>query len=374
MTPNVDPPTIEAVEIREVTRRLRQPFRTGSGVTDSRRILLVRLLAGGLEGWGECGAGHAPTYTGETVDGAWLVLNAFAAPLVAGIRLEGTDQVAGLLAGIRGNPMARAALETAAWDLLARAAGVPLATLLGGTRPTVPAGVAVGMQDTVEGLAEQVGAYRAAGYLRVKIKIGPGWDVEPLEALRERFPDLVLAADANGAYGPADIGHLGSLDPLGLEFLEQPFPPRDLLAHADLVASSSTPICLDESIEDLDDLRLALRLGAVEVVNVKPGRVGGHLEALRIHDASREAGLRAWVGGLLETGIGRAHLVALASLPGFDLPGDLSASERYWETEITDPPWTLEHGHLAVPAGPGIGVTVDTAYLDRITMRSATIR
>jgi O-succinylbenzoate synthase len=270
--------------------------------------------------------------------------------------------------------MARAAVETAACDLFARAADAPLATALGGTRPAVPAGVAVGLQDTIDDVVDTVGGYLEAGYRRVKLKIGPGHDREPLAALRERYPDAALAADANGAYPAADLDHVRSLDEFGLVFLEQPFPPGDLLAHSDLVATSTTPVCLDESIADADGLGVALRLQAIGMVNVKPGRVGGHGEARRLHDLAVEHGVPAWVGGLLETGIGRAHLVALASLPGFDLPGDISASDRYWDRDVVEPAWVLTDGHLRVPSGPGIGVQVDVSYLDRITMRSTTIR
>jgi len=268
--------------------------------------------------------------------------------------------------------MAKAAVEMAAWDMAARAAGVSLSEKLGGTRGAVPVGVSVGLQRSDEALHEKVAGYLEEGYARVKIKIKPGRDVEMLVGLRERFPDVRLMADANSAYTLADAPRLKEMDRVGLMMIEQPLCHDDFLHHARLQEQLETPICLDESIESVDDMELALELGSCRIVNIKPGRVGGHASARRIHDLMASRGLPVWCGGMLESGVGRAHNVALASLPGFVLPGDISASRRYWEQDIVEPDFEVHDGHMRVPTGAGIGVEPDRDRIAALTVRRAT--
>jgi O-succinylbenzoate synthase len=268
--------------------------------------------------------------------------------------------------------MAAAAVEMAAWDLAARCEGVSLSAKLGGARTSLPVGVSVGLQRSDEALAEAVTGYVAQGYGRVKVKIEPGRDIDMLASLRERFPTLRLWADANGAYGALDVARLRELDALGLELLEQPFAPEDLVGHARLRREIATPICLDESITSEASARRAIEAGACDVLNLKPGRLGGHAVSIRIHDLARAAGVPVWCGGMLETGVGRAHNLALASLPGFTLPGDLSASSRYWARDIVVRPHELIGGRMAVPRAPGTGVDVDVDFVRSQTLREAT--
>ncbi|MDX1632786.1 MAG: o-succinylbenzoate synthase, partial [Thermoanaerobaculia bacterium] len=275
-------------------------------------------------------------------------------------------------AWIRGHPMATAAVEMAAWDLAARARGVSLAEALGGRAEWVPVGVSVGFRSSLEELLRTVEGHVSRGYRRVKVKIGPGRDVEILDAVRSRLgPEVDLLADANGAYGLEDASLLKELDAFGLVMLEQPLPAADLLGHARLQETLDTPLCLDESLTCVADLEVALELGACRIVNIKPGRMGGLGEAVRTHDLCLDRGVAAWCGGMLESGVGRAHNLALASLPGFTLPGDLSESARYWERDLVDPPFVLEDGGLRVPTATGIGVELDEAFVREVTVRSA---
>jgi O-succinylbenzoate synthase len=353
--------------------RLREPFRTSSGMTHERRILLVRLGFDEADGIGECVAGERPDYSPETVETATLVIRRYLAGAVIGRTYSDPTGVADRLdRAVRGHPMARAAIEMAAWDAFARYRGVSLAELLGGRESRVPAGVSLGIQDDVARLVDQVEAYLSQGYRRIKLKIAPGKDLATLDVVRARFPDTVLTVDANAAYGADDMDRLIALDDYGLDYVEQPFQSDALLLHARLQERLETPICLDESITSVQRCRESLELGACRVVNIKPGRVGGHHAARQIHDLCAGAGVPVWCGGMLESGIGRAHNVALASLPNMRLPGDTSASDRYWERDVVDPPFVLDpDGMVPVPTAPGIGVALDepalqAAEVDRV--------
>ena len=362
---------IERVEIREIRMQLREPFEISSGVSHDRRVLLVALHSEGLTGWGECVAGETPAYSYETTDTAWTILTGLILPRVSGAVLESPADLTPVFEGIRGHPMARAALEMAVWDLDAKARDVSLASLLGGVRDSVPVGVSIGLQGTDEKLHRKVADYIAEGYQRVKVKIKPGRDVTMLRGLRERFPDVALMADANSAYSLEDLPLLRGLDELDLMMIEQPLAHDDYLDHARLQSEIETPICLDESIRSVRDAALALELGACRIINIKPGRVGGLASAMAIHDLCVENQMPVWCGGMLESGIGRAHNVALASLPGFTLPGDISASRRYWSEDIVAPEFSLDGGAVSVPAGPGIGVEVRAELLDAWAVKRA---
>lgn len=364
----VGPTTIRSVVLHRVALPLRRRFRTSFGSSAVREALVLQLRTDEAEGWAECAADPEPLYSEEFLDSAELALADHLLPRVAGRPVAVAD-VAGLLAPVRGHRMAKAALETALLDAQLRAAGTSYGDHLGIHRSRVPAGVSVGIADGVPELLDEVADYLAQGYVRIKLKIEPGWDLEPLTAVRREFGDgLALQVDANAAYDRTDIEHLTRLDGFGLVLVEQPLPEDDLLGHSHLARRLVTPVCLDESIRSLRDAETALHLGACGVVNIKPARVGGHLEARRIHDLAVERGIPVWCGGMLETGIGRAANLALAALPGFVLPGDLSASDRYYETDLTRP-FRLENGHLQVPTGPGFGVQVRSEVLDAVTTR-----
>jgi O-succinylbenzoate synthase len=343
-------------ELRRISIPLVAPFRTSFGVETGRDVLLVRAVTDAAEGWGECVAMADPLYCSEYVDAAEDVLRRFLIPaLFAADRLD-AGLVANVLKPFKGHRMAKCALELAVLDAELRAEGRPLARELGAVRDRVACGVSVGIMDTVPQLLDAVAGYLDAGYRRIKLKIEPGWDVAPVRAVRERFGDeLLLQVDANTAYTVADAQHLAKLDPFDLLLIEQPLDEEDVLGHAELATIVRTPICLDESITSAATAAAAIRLGACRIVNIKPGRVGGYLEARRIHDVCVANGVAVWCGGMLETGLGRAANVALAALPGFTLPGDTSASDRYFHTDVTEP-FVLTDGCLAVPAGPGLGV------------------
>ncbi len=364
---------IERLTVREIELPLRSPFVTAYGQVDHRRLLLVELEdRDGIPGWGECVAGAVPGYTAETVDSAWMTITEELAPVMLGQDVEDPSGFFDALGDIApDHPMARAAIEMACWDLAARREGLPLAELLGGTRTEVPAGIALGMAGTPDEAAAAAAEAVGQGYRRVKLKIQPGADLDVLRAVRERVGDWVaLTVDANGAYTRDDFDHLVGLDEFGLQMIEQPLRADDFEGHADLQRRLATPVCLDESITTIADLEHMIALGAGRVVNLKPGRVGGFTTALTMVDRTLAAGLDLWVGGMLETGIGRAHNVALASLDAFALPGDLSPSERYWVQDIVDPPWTMRAGSLPVPrTEPGMGV-----FPIRETIQTLTIR
>jgi O-succinylbenzoate synthase len=365
---------LEQIDLHEIRLSLREPFRISSGICTERRILLLHLRdADGVEAWSECVAGELPNYSAETIDTAWHAITTWIAPRVLGRRFGSPGQVRPVLEqDFRGHPMAKAAVEMGCWALAATRARQPLSLYIGGTQSHILTGISLGIQDTPAALVQRALAARAAGYRKIKLKIQPGADVEFVAAVRAAIgPDVALMADANSAYTLADAAHLARLDAYGLTMLEQPLGRDDLLQHAELQRRLATPICLDESITDVDRARDMIALGSGRVVNIKPGRVGGFASSIAIHDACRDAGIPVWCGGMLESGVGRAYNVALASLPNFLLPGDLSPSARYWERDVVTPEWTMDpEGLVTVPrAHPGIGVTVDTDRIDDLTRR-----
>jgi O-succinylbenzoate synthase len=363
---------LAGVELVRVAMPLVSPFRTSFGTETSRDVLLVRaVLTGGaagdgVSGWGECVAGDDPYYSAEHVAGAVDVLRRYLVPAVGGVADLDPHAVAPACARVKGHRRAKAVLETAVLDAWLRAHGLSLAGYLGATRDRVDCGVSVGIMDSVPQLLDAVGGYLAEGYARIKLKIEPGWDVEPVRAVRERFgDDVLLQVDANTAYTLRDAPQLARLDPFDLLLVEQPLDEEDVAGHAELARRVRTPICLDESIVSARAAADAIRIGACSIVNVKPGRVGGYLEARRVHDVCAAMGVPVWCGGMLETGVGRAANLALAALPGFTLPGDTSASRRYYDGDVT-PEFVLDGGTIAVPDGPGIGVDPRPEVLDRL--------
>lgn len=365
--------TIDAVELRRIELPLVTPFQTSFGTWTFRDVLLVRAMATGpdgpIEGWGECVAGTQPLYSSEYTEACEDVIRDHLLPrlFAAGVR-HGAD-VAGALDEVQGHRMAKAAIEMAVLDAELHAAGVSFADHLGATVDRVPVGVSIGILPTLADLVATADRHLEEGYARIKIKIKPGWDVEPCRALRATLgDDFGLQVDANAAYSPDDIAPLAALDEFGLLLIEQPYPEELLVDNVDLVASIDTPVCLDESIVNAAVARDAIRLGATSIINIKPGRVGGHLAGKAIHDHCLDAGVPVWHGGMLETGIGRAPNLALAALPGFTLPGDISAADRYWHRDIVTRPAVLESdGTVRVPDGPGIGVEVDLDFLNSVT-------
>jgi O-succinylbenzoate synthase len=344
---------IEGVEFLRVMLPLVAPFRTSFGTQTERELLLVRVVTPDGDGWGECVAMREPVYSPEYMAGAADVIRRFLLP-----RITSGDPwaVERAFRPVHGHPMAKAAVEMAVLDAWLKQRNTSFGEFLGAVRPTVPAGVSVGIMDSIPGLLNAVDGYLADGYLRIKLKIEPGWDIEPVRAVRERFGDIGLQVDANTAYTLSDAAHLARLDPFDLLLIEQPLAEDDIAGHAELAKRITTPVCLDESITSARSAADAIQRGAAAIVNVKPGRVGGYLEARRVHDVCAAHGVPVWCGGMLETGIGRAANVALAALPNFTLPGDTSASGRYYRTDITDP-FVLEDGHLRLPQGPGLGVS-----------------
>jgi O-succinylbenzoate synthase len=358
---------LAGVELRRVSMPLVAPFRTSFGTETTRDAMLLRVVTTDAEGWGECVAMSDPLYSSEYVDAAVDVLRRFLVPALAQVGDLTAVDVAPTLERFRGHRMAKAALEMGVLDAELRAQSRPLARELGAVRDRVPCGVSVGIMNSIPQLLDAVEGYLATGYVRIKLKIEPGWDIDPVAAVRERFgDDVLLQVDANTAYSLADARHLAQLDAFGLLLIEQPLDEEDVLGHADLARQLRTPICLDESITSARAAADAIRLGACTIVNIKAGRVGGYLEARRIHDVCRAHGVPVWCGGMLETGIGRAANVALAALPGFTLPGDTSGSDRYYRMDVTEP-FVIRDGQLAVPTGPGIGVDPLPDSLDEVT-------
>ncbi|AIY18621.1 o-succinylbenzoate synthase [Pimelobacter simplex] len=360
---------LTGIELVTVALPLVAPFRTSFGTETEREALLLRVVTDEGEGWGECVAMAEPLYSSEYVEGCVDVLKRFLVPALTDVGDLSADQVGRVLAPVKGHRMAKAALEMAVLDAELRAAGTSFGTALGAARETVPCGVSVGIMDSIGELLDAVDRYVAEGYVRVKLKIEPGWDVAPVRAVRERYPDIPLQVDANTAYRRQDARHLARLDPFDLLLIEQPLDEEDIVGHAQLARVMSTPICLDESIVSARAAADAIALGACSIVNIKPGRVGGYLESRRIHDVCMAHDIPVWCGGMLETGLGRAANVALAALPGFTLPGDTSASDRYYRTDLTEP-FRMDDGHLAVPTGPGLGVTPLPDVLAEVTVRS----
>ncbi len=365
---------VEHIELYHVRLPLVQPFETSFGREDARDTVIVAVRSEGLTGWGEAATSVGPWYEYETVETCWHVLRDFLGPRVAGQEVSSPDDVAHLMGPVRGHHLAKMGLEAAVWDLLGQAHGRSVASLLGGVREQVPVGVSIGVQTSVPALLERIEEYWAQGYSRIKIKIKPGWDVDVVRQVRARFPGVPVMVDANSAYTLADADRLVVLDDYDLMMIEQPLPYDDLVDHAELQRRLRTPICLDESVPSLAAARAALALGSGRIVNIKPGRVGGLTVARAIHDLCREHGWPVWCGGMLETGIGRAHNVALASLPGFTLPGDISASARYFHEDIVEPAFVVnDDGTMTVPSGPGIGVAVVPKRLATATQRRTTV-
>jgi O-succinylbenzoate synthase len=362
---------ITQVELREIRLPLIHFFETSFGRTTERRIILVRVRdSDGAEGWGECTAGEGPFYCEEWTATAWSVLETYLAPMVLGRGVDSAADVYSLMKAVRGNRMAKAGLETACWDLEAKRAGAPLWQHLGGVRREIPCGVSIGIQDTPEALLEKIERELDAGYQRIKIKIKPGWDVNILEKVRARFPLIQLMGDANSAYTLRDAPLFQAMDEYELMMIEQPLAYDDMLDHAELQRQVRTPVCLDESIRTPADAAHAIDLKACRIINVKLGRVGGHSQAQAVERICRERGIPVWCGGMLESGIGRAHNIAMATLEGFTLPGDVSASSRYWEEDIIEPSvTTTARGTIIAPDAPGLGFAIKGERIEALTVR-----
>ncbi len=370
---------LEKITLREIRLTLKEPFRISSGMVTERRIALLELQdAGGATAWSECVAGELPNYSSEAIDTAWVAITHWVAPRVLGIGFSSPGDVSGALArDFRGHNMAKAAVEMGIWALAAEIDGVPLARLIGGTRAEIETGISLGIQPTPEVLVEKARAALALGYRKVKIKIEPGRDVEYLRAARQALgPGAPLMADANNAYTLADADRLRELDDLDLIMIEQPLACDDLVRHAELQRLLRTPICLDESITGVERAEDMIALDSGRIVNIKPGRVGGFAESVAIHDLCARHGIPVWCGGMLESGIGRAYNVALASLPNFTIPGDVSPSARYWERDLVSPEWTMDiGGRIRVPLERvGLGVEIDVERINQLTVRAETLR
>lgn len=366
---------ITHIELLELRMPLVNFFETSFGRTTERRIVLVRIGADGLTGWGEVTCGENPFYSYETPETAWHILRDFLIPWALEQPWNSPSDLAARFRPVRGHNMAKAALENACWDVEAQAQGVSIAKLLGGTLDEIPCGVSIGIQNRVEDLLEKIERELAAGYQRIKVKVKPGWDVEVLEHIRVKFPDILLMADANSAYTLADLPRLKLFDRFKLMMIEQPLGWDDMVDHARLQKELATPLCLDESIHSAEDARKALELGACRIINIKLGRVGGYTAARQVHDVCRARNVPVWCGGMLESGIGRAHNIALSGLPGFTLPGDVSASRRYWKQDIIHPEVTVTpQGVIRVPQTPGLGYAPDLDAIKRITVRRESFR
>ncbi len=369
---------IQEITLHEIRLPLKEPFRISSGLCIERRIMLLKIRdADGVVVWSECVAGEEPNYASETIDTAWMVIGEYVAPRVFGAEFEQAAHVhAALDHNFRGHNMAKAAVEMAAWALVAERDGMPLARLLGGTRTEIATGISIGIQASPDALVQRVGRALADGYQKIKLKIEPGHDLDFLQAVRAAYPDAPLMADANNAYTLKDASHLKQLDQLHLVMIEQPLAYDDIVRHAELQRTLTTPICLDESITSVDRAEDMITLKSGRIINIKPGRVGGLEQSRAIHDVCARHKIPVWCGGMLESGVGRAYNVALASLPNFSIPGDLSPSARYWARDVVTPEWTMSaKGMTQVPLDkPGIGVTVDEGRIDNLTVRTQTLR
>lgn len=361
---------LRKMTLREIRMRLVTPFETSFERTEERRIMLVETDVDGVTGWGECVAGETPYYGPETTETAWHILREFVWPAMKGREFETAQEVWGMLTRIRGHNMAKGAAEAAIWDAEAKVKGLPLWKLIGGTRTEIACGVSIGIKETLDELLATVRKELEAGYQRVKIKIKPGWDAGPVARLRQEFPRARLMVDANSAYGPGDDALLKQLDGYYLMMIEQPLAWDDVYGHAALQKKLKTPICLDECIRTEEQAREAIELGACRIINIKLGRVGGYTAARRIHDLCQKHSVPVWCGGMLESGIGRAHNIALSTLGNFTLPGDVTASRRYWQEDIIEPEVTVTpQGTIRVPQGSGIGYTPVMDRIEKHTVR-----
>jgi len=361
---------IELIAIRELKMRLKAPFETSFGVTHNRRILLVEVVADGVSGWGEVTTGETPSYNPETTDTAWHVISDFIAPLLTGKSIASAADVATLLAGIRGHEMAKAGVENALWDIEAQQKRLPLAKLVGGSWDEIRCGVSLGIRENPEALVNKVAEEVGNGYQRIKLKIKPGKDLEYVAAVRKEFPETQLSVDANSAYTLEDTEHLQKLDAFHLLMIEQPLRWDDIHSHAKLQKQIETAICLDECINSVNDAQAAIESGACRIINIKLGRVGGHSSARKVHDMCWQNNIPVWCGGMLEAGVGRAHNIAMSTLPNFTLPGDVSASARYWDEDIIDPEVEVTpQGTIRVPTTPGLGYKVKRELVEKLTVR-----
>ncbi|MBZ5524711.1 MAG: o-succinylbenzoate synthase [Acidobacteriia bacterium] len=366
---------IEAITLREIHMPLVHFFETSFGRTTERRILLATVHTDGPEGWGECTAGEDPFYSEESVETAWYALERYLVPMALGKTLEKAGDLPALLTRVRGHRMAKAALENALWDAEAQARQMPLSKLLGGSLQEIACGVSIGIQNTVEQLLEKIETEVSAGYRRIKVKCKPGWDVEVFEKIRARWPQIVLSCDANSAYTLSQSEHLKKFDDFNLLMIEQPLWHDDFYYHARLQKQLKTSLCLDEAIRNRRDAQAAIELGACRIINIKVGRVGGFTEAVAIHDAAQTAGISVWCGGMLESGIGRSHNIALSTLPDFNLPGDVSASKRYWKEDVIEPEVEVSSsGLIKVPQTAGRGFRIKTELIEKLTTRKITLR
>lgn len=366
---------IDVIHLREMNMPLAYPFETSFGLTTGRRILLVEIESDGLAAWGECVAGEHPYFSDETIDTAWIIIETELAPRLLDAELSGGGSCPQLFQQVRGHRMAKAAVENAVWDLEAQIQKRSLAELLGGTRTVIPCGVSIGIQPSVEQLMDKVAIELDAGYQRIKLKCKPGWDTGIFEAVRSRWPGIALSCDANSAYHQRDFDHIADWEQFNLLMIEQPLWYDDFYFHAALQKRLKTAICLDESIRNRRDALAAIAVESCRIINIKVGRVGGFSEAIAIHNAAAERGIPVWCGGMRETGIGRVHNIALSSLPNFSLPGDISASRRYWTEDIITPEVTVSKtGEIPVPTSIGSGYQVERDRINRLTVRHQTLR
>ena len=361
---------VRKITLREIHLDLVEPFQTSFGETHHRRIFLIETDLDGASGWGECTAGEDPYYSSETVETAWHIIRDFLWPVLKGRDIASASELWELFARVRGHNMAKGGLETSVWDAEARLKNVPLWKLFGGSREEIPCGVSIGIQPNIPSLLAKVEKELTAGYQRIKVKIKPDWDIEPVKALRKQFPRIRLMADANSAYRLEDAPHLKQLDAVYLIMIEQPLGDDDIYSHAQLQRLLDTPICLDECIHDELHARAAIEIGACRIINLKLGRVGGHTSARRVHDLCQSKSVPVWCGGMLESGIGRAHNIAMSTLANFTLPGDVSASRRYWHEDIIEPEVEVtRQGTIRVPAAPGIGYAPRVDRIEALTRR-----
>jgi o-succinylbenzoate synthase len=366
---------IDAIILRELHMPLVRPFETSFGITRDRKILLVEVRSEGLIGWGECTAGERPFFSGESTESAWSVIVNELGPMLASESPEHGGDCPTIFKLVRGNPMAKAALENAIWDLEAQREGVSLSQLIGGVRETIVCGVSLGIQPSITDLLVIIERELEAGYQRIKLKCKPGWDVEVFERVRSRWPEITLSCDANSAYKLKDEDHLASFDDFDLLMIEQPLWHDDFYYHSMIQKRLNTAICLDESIRNRRDALAAIEMESCRIINIKLGRVGGFSEAIAVHNAAQERGIPVWCGGMLESGIGRSHNIALSTLENFTLPGDVSASARYWREDIVEPEITVSsEGEIAIPDSPGRGYEVRTDLVERLTVRKEQIR